>query len=213
MLNVPRELVVFVSRLLRVERRARGTRTGARALTCWKQAVFVLVWFGKREDLTVLGTGFGISRATAYRYRDEAVEVLAAQAPDLTCALERVAAEGWSHVVLDGTVIASDRCAAKTTSAQGEQIDLWYSGKSHHFGGSVRAAFRSGSPVFFPGRSTTSPPPARACWEPCMPPRLGGYPPWPTAGTTVQVRACTPRSNSPLAACPWRSTTAPTTHS
>lgn len=152
MLTVPRELVVFVSRLLRVERRARGTRTGARALTCWKQAVFVLVWFGKREDLTVLGTGFGISRATAYRYRDEAVEVLAAQAPDLTCALERVAAEGWAHVVLDGTVIASDRCAAKTTSAQGEQIDLWYSGKSHHFGGNVQAVLRpDGFPVWVSG--------------------------------------------------------------
>lgn len=47
-------------------------------MTCGKQAVFVLVWFRKREDLALLGTGFGISRATAYRYRDEALEVLAA---------------------------------------------------------------------------------------------------------------------------------------
>lgn len=80
LLDVPWELVVFVAQLLRGERRARGTRRGTRALTCGKQAVFVLVWFRQQEDLGRLGTGFGISRATAYRYRDEAREVLAAQA-------------------------------------------------------------------------------------------------------------------------------------
>ena len=32
----------------------------------------------------MLGAGLGTSRATAYRYRDEVVAVLAAQAPDLT---------------------------------------------------------------------------------------------------------------------------------
>jgi len=66
MLDVPRELVGYVSRLLAAERRARGTRRGSRALTCWKQALFVLAWVRKREDLAVLGAGFGISRATAY---------------------------------------------------------------------------------------------------------------------------------------------------
>jgi hypothetical protein len=82
MLDVPRELVWYVSRLLAAERRARRTRRRARALTSFRQAMFALVWFRKREDLTVLGAGFGISRATAYRYRDEAVDVLAARAPD-----------------------------------------------------------------------------------------------------------------------------------
>src|SRR4029453_12804799 len=134
MLDVPRELVGYVCGLLAAERRARGTRTGTRALTCWYQALFVLVWFRKREDLTVLGVGFGISRATAYRYRDEALAVLAAQAPELTEALERVAGDGWSHVVLDGKVFDTDRCRAKTISRKGEQIDLWYAGKTHDFG-------------------------------------------------------------------------------
>jgi hypothetical protein len=83
MLDVPHELVGSVSKLLYAERRTRGTRTGTRALTCWNQALFVLVWFRKREDLTVPGAGFGISRATTYRYRDEGLQVLAAQAPDL----------------------------------------------------------------------------------------------------------------------------------
>jgi hypothetical protein len=152
MLDVPRELVGYVCGLLAAERRARGTRTGTRALTCWYQALFVLVWFRKREDLTVLGVGFGISRATAYRYRDEALAVLAAQAPELTEALERVAGDGWSHVVLDGKVIDTDRCRAKTISRKGEQIDLWYAGKTHDFGGNVQAVMRpDGLPVWVSG--------------------------------------------------------------
>ena len=46
----------------------------------------------------MLAAGFGVSRATAYRYRDEVVDVLAAQAPDLHEALAEVAEQGWSHV-------------------------------------------------------------------------------------------------------------------
>jgi DDE superfamily endonuclease len=96
MVDVPRELVQYVARLRHAERRARGTRQKTRALTCFYQALLVLVWFRKQEDLTLPGTGFGISRATAYRYRDEAIAVLAARAQDLHTALQRVAADGWS---------------------------------------------------------------------------------------------------------------------
>lgn len=149
MLDVPRELVTHLSTLLRAERRARGTRTATRALTCWRQALFVLVWFRKREDLELLGAGFGISRATAYRYRDEALQALTTQAPDLHDALHRVQQDGWTHVILDGTVITTDRCAAKTTSVKGEPIDLWYSGKTHHFGGNLQAVMRpDGFPIW-----------------------------------------------------------------
>jgi hypothetical protein len=142
MLDVPRELVQRVSRLLTGERRARGTRRNSRALTCWKQALLGLVWFRKREEMTALAAGFGISRATAYRYRDEIIDVLAAQAPDLHDALESVAADGWSHVILDGKVFRADRCAGTTTSAKGSPIDSWYSGKHHAFGGNVQALTR-----------------------------------------------------------------------
>jgi hypothetical protein len=148
-LDVPRELVVYVSRRLAGERRARGTRKRARALTCFRQALFGLVWFGKREDLTVLGAGFGISRATAYRYRDEVVAVLAAQAPDLTQALHRVPAEGWAFVILDGKIVDTDRCRVKTISRKGETIDLWYCGKRHDFGGNIQAVMRpDGLPIW-----------------------------------------------------------------
>jgi hypothetical protein len=55
---------LHVSWLLTGKRQARGTRRNSRALSCGKQALFVLVWFRKHEDITVLGAGFGISRAT-----------------------------------------------------------------------------------------------------------------------------------------------------
>lgn len=149
MLDVPRELVGYVSRLLAAQRRTRGTRKRTRALTCWRQSLFVLVWFRKREDLTVLGAGFGISRATAYRYRDEAVTVLAAQAPQLTEALHRVQQEGWTFVILDGKIVDTDRLRVKTISRKGQTIDLWYSGKRHDFGGNIQAVMRpDGLPIW-----------------------------------------------------------------
>jgi hypothetical protein len=43
----------------------------------------VLVWFRTKGDVAVLGAGFKVSRATAYRYRDEGIQVLTAQAPEL----------------------------------------------------------------------------------------------------------------------------------
>ena len=47
-----------------------------------------------------------MSRATAYRYVAEAVDVLSAQAPGLAQALERALAEGVPYVILDGKVFA-----------------------------------------------------------------------------------------------------------
>jgi DDE superfamily endonuclease len=94
---------------------------GARALTCFRQALMALVWFRKNEDKTLLGAGFGVSRATAHRDVAEAITVLAAQVPDLHTALRRVADEGWSHVILDGKLFATDRLAETTTSVKGEQ--------------------------------------------------------------------------------------------
>ena len=138
-LDVPLPLVVFVSRLLAEHRREIGTRDGTRALTCWKQAVFALAWFRDRPDIRRLGQGFGISQATAYRYKDEAVEVLAAKAPTLREALDKAAEQGLPYLILDGTLISSDRCADKKTSKKGKEIDKWYSGKAHEPAGNVQA--------------------------------------------------------------------------
>lgn len=149
MLEVPNELVAFLADLLAAERRARGTRTGTRALTCSDQAVFALVWFRESREVALIGRGLGISQATAYRYLDEAIGVLAARAPDLHTALVRGHAEDWSHVILDGKIVDTSRLRIKTISKKGKKIDAWYSGKTRDFGGNVQALMRpDGFPVW-----------------------------------------------------------------
>jgi hypothetical protein len=149
MLDVPRELVAELARLLRAERRRRGTRTKSRSLTCWYQALLVLVWFRTQGDVSVVGAGFGVSRATAYRYRDEGIAVLAAQSPDLHAALELTAEQGWSHVILDGKLFRTDRCASTTTSRTGKTINSWYSGKHRAPGANTQAVMRpDGLPIW-----------------------------------------------------------------
>jgi hypothetical protein len=140
-LDVPRELVRFVARLLAAERRRRGTPRGSRALTCFWQAVLGVRWFRDRATCDALARDHRISRATAYRYRDEVIDVLAEQTPDLHQALQRAHQDGLPHVILDGTIIESDRCREPALSAKGEVIDLWYSGKAHAHGGNIQAIF------------------------------------------------------------------------
>ena len=138
-LDVPRELVQFTAKLLAEERRRRGTPKGSRALTCFWQAVLGVRWFRDRTVPDALARDHGISRATAYRYLDEVVAVLADEAPELREALERAKDEGLSHVILDGKIIPCDRCKEPAVSVKGEVIDLWYSGKAHAHGGNVQA--------------------------------------------------------------------------
>jgi hypothetical protein len=138
-LDVPRELVLFVAKLVWAERRRRGTPGGSRALTCFWEAVLALRWFRDRTCPDALARDHGISRATAYRYVDEVIEVLAAQAPDLRQALERAKDQGLSHVILDGKIIPADRCKESAISVKGQVIDLWYSGKAHTHGGNIQA--------------------------------------------------------------------------
>ena len=143
-LDVRRELVQFVAKLLAAERRRRGTPRGSRALTCFWQAVLGLRWFRERTTADALARDLGISRATAYRYLDEVIAVLEDQAPDLREALERAKDEGFSHVILDGKIIPCDRCKEPAVSTKGEVIDLWYSGKAHAHGGNIQAVTAPG---------------------------------------------------------------------
>jgi len=143
-LDVPRELAWFVAKLLLADRRRRGTPRGSRALTCFWQAVLGLRWFRDRTTAEALARDHGISRATAYRYLDEVIIVLAEQAPELSEALERAGGAGLSHVILDGKIIACDRCKEPAVSVKGEVIDLWYSGKAHAHGGNIQAVTAPG---------------------------------------------------------------------
>jgi DDE superfamily endonuclease len=154
-LDVPRELAQFVAKLLLAERRRRATPRGSRALTCSWHAVVGLRWFRDRTTPDALARDYGISRATAYRYLDEVITVLAQQAPDLAEALERAKGEGFSHVILDGKIIPSDRCKEPAISVKGQVIDLWYSGKAHTHGGNIQAVL---APDGFPLRVSPAEP-------------------------------------------------------
>ena len=143
-LDVPRELAQFVAKLLAAERRRRGTPRGSRALTCFGQAVLGVRWFRDRATPGTLARDHGICRATAYRYLDEVIAVLAEQAPDLAEALERAKDEGFWHVILDGKVIPADRCKEPAVSVKGEVTGLWYSGTAHTHGGNIQAVLAPG---------------------------------------------------------------------
>ncbi|KWX00888.1 transposase [Carbonactinospora thermoautotrophica] len=133
-LAVSRQTVLFVSGLLRAERRRRGTRRGSRALTCFRQAVLVLRWFADATRVDALARDHKISIATAYRYLHEGIDVLADAAPDLHQVLTRSRTEGISHLILDGTLVETDRVAACTEAGH----DEWYSGKHARHGGNIQ---------------------------------------------------------------------------
>ena len=193
-LDVPRELVQFVAELLAEERRRRGTPRGSRALTCFWQAVLGVRWFRDRTAPDALARDHGISRATAYRYLDEVVAVLADEAPELREALERAQDEGLSHVILDGKIIPCDRCKELAVSVKGEVIDLWYSGKAHAHGGNVQAVCApDGFPLWVsqvePG-SVHDLTAARAhAFRRCIPLPWLGCPPWPTPDMRARAPA------------------------
>jgi hypothetical protein len=141
-LDVPTELLQHLSGLLAEHRHQIGTRTGRRALSCTRQALLALIWFRKDDDLSQLATSFGISRATAYRYRDEAVKVLAATTPRLHDALSQAATDGYTYIILDGKVFTSDRCATTVIGKKNKPVHAWYSGKHRAFGANIQAIIR-----------------------------------------------------------------------
>ena len=133
-LDVPQETATLLTELLVAERLRRGTGIGARAASCYEQAVLVLRWFREDTGMPTLACDAGVSVPTGYRYLHEGINVLAAQAPDLHDALEAGTAAGWTHVTVDGTLIATDRCRTKNPDTG---HDLWFSGKYRHHGGNV----------------------------------------------------------------------------
>ena len=101
--------------------------------------MLALRWFRDRTSPDALARDHGISRATAYRYLDEVIECSPSR--PLTCAKRwnGPRTTGFSHVILDGKIIPSDRCKEPAVSVKGEVIDLWYSGKAHAHGGNIQA--------------------------------------------------------------------------
>ena len=111
-----------------------GARPAQRAGTVHSQVVLMLRWLRHRLDLRTLAIQAGLSIATAYRYLHEALDVIAAHAPDLDEVLTHARTTGLSFLCLDGTLMPTDRVAARAERGH----HLWYSGKHHAFGGSVQ---------------------------------------------------------------------------
>jgi hypothetical protein len=135
-LDVSEDSVLFLSALLHAERIRRGTRTDTRALSSYKQAMLALRWLFDDTRVSQLARDNGIGISTAYAYRDEAIMVLAARKPSLRGALLAAKAAGHTHVILDGTLIPTDRIS---TLGPTRGVDLWWSGKHRHHGGNIQA--------------------------------------------------------------------------
>jgi len=89
-----------LSRLLAARRRERGTRWRRRSAV--RQALAALAHLRCGHTCARLAAGFGVGIVTVYHYIAEAVEVLAAVAPDLAAAT--LAAARKAFVIPDGTL-------------------------------------------------------------------------------------------------------------
>jgi hypothetical protein len=77
-----------------------------------RQALLVLVYLRKDETFAEISTGFAVSATTAWRYVEGTVLLLSARSPKLAQALRKATKDGLTHVILDGTLIHTDRVKA-----------------------------------------------------------------------------------------------------
>jgi len=157
--------LTFVSGVIRRHRAAIGSPW--RKLNPGRQALLVLVYLRKGETFTEVAAGFEVGTATAWRYVNETVSLLAARAPRLRKAVRDAKNKGHAYVVVDGTLIPIDRVAADRP---------FYSGKHKKHGMNRRSspaptARSCGCPGRCPARCTTRRPSGSgACWPSWRPP-------------------------------------------
>jgi hypothetical protein len=108
-LPLSRKTLTFVSGLIRRHRKAIGSLW--RKLNHGQQALLVLAYLRKGETFAELAAGFEISTATAWRYVNETVALLASRAPKLRKAVRDARRAGHAYVIVDGTLIPIDRVA------------------------------------------------------------------------------------------------------
>jgi DDE superfamily endonuclease len=108
--DLSRSTLNYVAGLIRRRRKAIGSVW--RLLNPGQQALLVLVYLRKDETFAEISAGFGVSATTAWRYVEETVMLLSARSPKLTHALRKAARDGLAHVILDGTLIHTDRVRA-----------------------------------------------------------------------------------------------------
>jgi len=109
-LPLSRQTLSFVAGIIRRHRASIGSLR--RKLNPGRQALLVLVHLRKGEPFTQVAGGFGVGTATAWRYVNETVALLAARAPKLRRAVRDAKKAGIPFAVLDGTPVKTDRVAA-----------------------------------------------------------------------------------------------------
>ncbi|MEW1845931.1 transposase family protein [Nonomuraea angiospora] len=108
--DLSRSTLNYVAGVIRRHRKTIGSAW--RLLNPGQQALLVLVYLRKGETFSELGAGFRVSTATAWRYVEETVALLSARSPKLGQALRKAKRDGLHYLVLDGTLIRTDRIAA-----------------------------------------------------------------------------------------------------
>jgi DDE superfamily endonuclease/Helix-turn-helix of DDE superfamily endonuclease len=130
--------LTYVSGIIRRHRSAAGSRW--RKLNPGKQALLVLVYLRKGETFAELAAGFGVGVATAWRYVNETVSLLAVRAPKLRQAVRDATRKGHAYVVVDGTLIPIDRVAADRP---------FYSGKHKRHGMNLQVIASPGGDILW----------------------------------------------------------------
>jgi hypothetical protein len=102
--------LTYVAGIIRRHLAAIGSRW--RKLNPGRQALLILVYLRKGETFAEIAAGSEVGTATAWRYVNETVALLAARAPKLRTAARDAARGGYAYVVVDRTLIAIDRVAA-----------------------------------------------------------------------------------------------------
>ncbi|MCK9905355.1 transposase family protein [Frankia sp. Cpl3] len=127
-INLPEATLDFLAALLTDDRERRGTW---RKLPARDQALLVLAHLRNGDTYTRLAEGFGIGVATVYRYIREAVDLLAHRGRTLLAAVWTFAWTRNNFLVLDGTVVRTNRVRAHNS--------LYYSGKHKYHGINLQA--------------------------------------------------------------------------
>src|SRR4051794_19943778 len=140
-LDVSAPVLKAVTGWIARHRRRPGARPAQRAGTVHTQVTLVLRWLRHRLDLRTLALQARISIATADRYLHEGLDVIAAHAPDLAQVLAEAHRTGVLFLCLDGTLIPTDRIAARVQVDGRHAHHLWFSGKHHAFGGNGQVVF------------------------------------------------------------------------
>jgi hypothetical protein len=111
--------LTYVARIIRRHRQETGSLR--RALNPGQQALLVLVHLKKDETFAEVAAGFGVGTATAWRYVNETVALLAARAPKLRQAVRDAKKAGYPYVVIDKR-IADLQAALLAATSPNQQV-------------------------------------------------------------------------------------------